>query len=347
MSTGRIRLAAPLLLAVTLGGWQTASAQQLRDLFRRLSPSVVVVRTLEKALAPEPGGGLVTAGGLGSGTIISADGKILTAAHVVQTADRVGVELKDGRFFTAKVVASAPRADVALLKLDDPPGNLVPARLGNSDLLETGDDVVVIGAPFGLSYTLTAGHVSGRLRPKGTINGSAMEFIETDASINQGNSGGPMFSLQGELIGVVSHILTQSGGFEGLGFAVSSNVAEKLLLSTASFWTGVDGFLLTGDLARVFNVPQSAGLLIQQMADGSPGALLGLRAGTLQVKIGDQELILGGDIVLEVGGIPVSENSAAEDRAEGYLRALPLGAPIEVRVLRAGKVLTLTAVKRG
>jgi S1-C subfamily serine protease len=322
-----------------------AGAQEVRELFQRASRSVVVVRTLEKTLAPEAETGLTTAGGIGSGTVISFDGRILTAAHVVQTADRVRVELKDGRKYTARVVASSPRADVALLQMEHPPADLVPARLTDSDLLETGDQVVVIGAPYGLSYTLTVGHMSGRLRPKETVGGVPMEFIQTDAAINQGNSGGPMFNMKGEVVGVVSYILTNSGGFEGLGFAVSSNVAEKLLLSKASFWTGVEGILLSDDLARLFNLPQPAGVLIQRVAAGSPGAALGLRPGTIPVKVQDQELIVGGDIVLEIGDIVVSTNPKTEDQADQYLRAVPAGTPIRIKVLRGGKVVTLTAAK--
>ena len=335
----------PLLILLFTGLAMPARAQDFRQLFQRTSRSVVVVRTLGKSLSPEPGRGLVESGGIGSGTIISRDGRILTAAHVVQTADRVGVELKDGRYLTASVVASSPRADVALLQLDSPPADLAPIRIGNSDSLETGDQVMVIGAPYGLSYTLTVGHVSGRLKPPGTIGGVPMEFIQTDAAINQGNSGGPLFNLKGELVGVVSYIMTMSGGFEGLGFAVSSNVAERLLLSTPSFWTGVEGYLLNDELARLFNLPQGAGVLIQQVAAGSPGALLGLKAGSIPVKVRDQELVFGGDIVLEVGGIPVSDDPEMPDRMDQYLNALPAGSSIAVKILRGGKVLVLTAAK--
>ena len=333
-------------LALMLVVSAPADGQQLRDLFQKASRSVVVVRTVEKTLSAEPGKGLVSAGGLGSGTIISSDGTILTASHVVQTADKVAVVLQDGRSFMARVVASAPRADVALLKMESPPADLAPARLGNSDSLLTGDQIAVVGAPYGLSYTFTVGHVSGRHRAKETISGIPMEFIQTDASINQGNSGGPMFNMAGEVVGVVSYILSQSGGFEGLGFAVSSNVAEKLLIRTGgSFWTGVEGFVLTGELARALNVPQSTGILIQRVADGSPGAALGLRAGTVLTTIQEQKLLLGGDIVLEIGAIKVSEEAGMEDRIEQYLRSVGPGRPLTVKVLRSGSITTLTAAR--
>jgi len=333
-----------LVIVALAGLGRGAAAQQLRSLFQRTSGAVVVVRTLERNVGVDPEGKDAVSAGLGSGTIISQDGRILTAAHVVQTADRVGVELKDGRFFTARVIASSPRADVAMLQMDSTPPGLTVAPMGNSDSLQTGDEVVVVGAPYGLSYTLTVGHVSGRLRPPGTIGGLAMEFIQTDAAINQGNSGGPMFNLQGEVVGVVSYILSKSGGFEGLGFAVSANVARGLL-GSGSFWTGVDGLLLTGDLARLLNVPQPAGLLIQLVAEGSPAAAMGIRPGDLPVRMQEQDLILGGDIVLAIGEIQVSADPGIEDRVEQYLRTLPLGAPIAIKALRGGTVITLTGAK--
>jgi serine protease Do len=333
-------VAAVALLAATS---RSASAQQVRALFERASRSVVVVRTVEKTIAPAPTLGLVSARGLGSGTIVSSDGSVLTAAHVVQTADRVGVELQDGRLFLARVVASSPRGDVALLKMESPPPDLVPARMGDSDSLMTGDEVLVIGAPYGLGSSLSVGHVSGRLLPKQTVSGVPLEFIQTDAHISQGSSGGPMFNLQGEVVGIVSWMLTESGGSEGLGFAVSANVAKRLLSSTGSFWTGVEGVLLTGELARVLNVPQPAGLLIQRVAAGSPGATLGLRAGTMPVRVEDQVLLLGGDVVLEIDGIQVSDSAGTEDRIDQYLRARPRGKAIAVRLLRGGRTVTLTA----
>jgi S1-C subfamily serine protease len=131
-----------------------------------------------------------------------------------------------------------------------------------------------------------------------------------------------------------------------LGFAVSANVAKQLLLSTGSFWTGIEGMLVTDQMARVLNIPQPAGLLIQRVAAGSPGALLGLRPGTVGAVVQDQEIILGGDIVLEIGGLQVSEAPGIEDRAEHFLRSLPPGSPITVKVLRGGQVLMLTATRQ-
>ncbi|HVE79575.1 MAG TPA: trypsin-like peptidase domain-containing protein [Gemmatimonadaceae bacterium] len=333
-------------VAVTVVMASTAAmpleGQALRDQFRAVSPSVVVVRTLERTPAPMPAGGFVSAPGLGSGVLVSSDGKVLTAAHVVQTADRVAVEFSDGVIIPARVVASAPRADVALLQLQRVPPGAVVARLADSDSLQVGDDVFIIGAPYGLSRTLTVGHVSGRHDMGRTVGGVTVEVLQTDAAVNMGNSGGPMFSTDGGVVGVVSHILSQSGGFEGVGFAVSSKAARALVLSHQSFWSGADAYLLTGDLAGVFNVPQPAGLLVQRVADASPASEVGLRAGMVRATIAGEPLLIGGDIILTVAGVAVADDAAVFDRIQDTLSRTPPGQTLAVTVLRAGKVVTLT-----
>jgi serine protease Do len=335
-------------LALSLGPMLSTplEGQQLRGQFRAVSPSVVVVRTLERAPAPTPEKGLVSAPGLGSGVLVSADGKVLTAAHVVQVADRVAVEFADGTTVPARVVSSQPRADVALLQLQRVPPGAVVAKLADSDSLQVGDNVFIIGAPYGLSHTLTVGHVSGRHVMRGTVGGVAVEVLQTDAAVNMGNSGGPMFNMDGAVVGIVSQILSQSGGFEGVGFAVSSKVARELVLSRQSFWSGVDAYLLTDDLARVFNVPQSAGLLIQRVAENSPAAEVGLRAGTVRATIADEPLLVGGDIVLTVAGVTIANDGAVFDRIQRVLSRVQPGDTVGVTVLRAGKVIALTGRAR-
>lgn len=330
------------LLFLTLAGTSSLAAQQLRDLFRRISPSVVVVRTLETSIATSGPATPVNAPGLGSGVLISADGRVLTAAHVVQAADRVAVEFTDGVLIPARVVSTEPRADVALLQLERVPLGAEPAKLGDSQQLLVGDQIVVIGAPYGLSRSMTVGHVSGRLSPGRTISGVPLELIQTDASINAGNSGGPMFNLSGEVVGIVSHIFSRSGGFEGLGFAVSIRMAQTLLLSGPTFWSGVGSMLLTDDMAKVFNLPQPAGLLVQQVAHPSPAADLGLRAGRWRATIEGEEFLVGGDIILEVAGIPVTADERFFDRVRATVGALADGDSVTVRVLREGKVIPLS-----
>ena len=322
-----------------------APAQQLAGLFRKVSASVVLVRTLERGLSPVPSVGLTTIPGLGSGVLINTDGQIMTAAHVVQAADRVGVQFADGKIYPAHVVASSLRADVALLQLDQFPVAMSPAPVANSDSVEVGDQIIVIGAPYGLAHSLTVGHISARVTPGLIVGGGPMEMLQTDASINMGNSGGPMFNMNGEVVGIVSRILTQSGGFEGVGFAISSNVARRVLLTTKSFWTGIDGVMLQDTLAQIFNVPQPAGFLVQQVAAKSPAALLGLKAGTIRARIGDQDLLVGGDVVLTVGGVAIAPNNASLEQIVSQLSALRAGDSLKVSVLRGGKVVRLAAVR--
>jgi S1-C subfamily serine protease len=331
-----------LVSAALLAAGAPAQAQRLSELFRRVSPSVVLVRTVERGLSAGPAPGLTNIPGLGSGVLISADGKIMTAAHVVQTADRVAIQFSDGgKLYAAHVVASSVRADLALLQLDQFPVGMSPARLGNSDSVVVGDEIIVIGAPYGLGHSLTVGHVSGKLAGGGIVSGGPMEMIQTDAAINMGNSGGPMFNMKGEVVGIVSRILSQSGGFEGVGFAVPSKVAERVLLTAKAFWSGIDFVLVQDTLARVFNLPQPAGLLVQGVAANSPAAVLGIRAGTIRAKIGSDQLLVGGDIVLGVAGIAIAPDGASLEQIQGYLSKLRAGDTIAVSVLRGGKVVQL------
>jgi len=196
------------LLVILLAGDPTrGNAPQLRDTFRSVKRSVVMVRTVKETVAPLPQQGMVSVAGLASGVLISGDGKVLTAAHVVQAVDQVVVECANGQMVPARVISSTTSADVALLQLDSVPPGLAPAPLGDSDTVEVGDDVFVVGAPYGLALTLTVGHVSGREVSKSSLASlSAREVFLTDAAINRGNSGSPMFNRQGEVIGIVSNI---------------------------------------------------------------------------------------------------------------------------------------------
>jgi S1-C subfamily serine protease len=329
-----------LLLISFLVVASEASAQQLRDVVRQVDASVVVIKTVEKNLLVAPQSMFVSSPGSGSGVLISSDGQILTAAHVVQAADKIEVEFSDGQVVPAKVISSVPSADLAMLKLDWVPYNAKPARLGDSDKMQVGDDVFIIGAPYALSHSLSAGHISARRVPK---NGGALalEMLQTDAAINKGNSGGPMFNLAGEVVGIVSQILSHSGGSEGLGFAVTSNLAHKLMVAKKGFWSGIDGLLLSGEWVRIFNVPQTAGLLVQRIADNSPGSALGLIGGTYKASIAGGEILVGGDIILAVGEIAVTPDGAGLMKVWDYLNNLKAGDAVVVKVLRAGQVIEL------
>jgi serine protease Do len=159
------------ILTTQLYGQQVMAQPQLRKLFSESNSSVVVIKTIERKVTPVAQSGLVSLPGLGSGVLITTDGKVLTAAHVVQAADYVGVEFAGGQSVPAHVIASYPLADVALLQIERVPSGVVPARLGDSDKMEVGDDVFIIGAPYGLDHSLTVGHVSARRNSNGAVGG--------------------------------------------------------------------------------------------------------------------------------------------------------------------------------
>jgi len=310
----------------------TGTAQELRDLFKRVDPAVVEVLTTAA--------GRDTPSGIGSGFLVSPDGLVITAAHVVQTADRVTVRFLSGESSPATRLAADPRADVALLKVDQVPPGTPVLPLGDSDRVEVGDEVLVIGAPMGMSHTLSVGHVSARRATRALHGGlEPVDLLQTDAAINRGNSGGPMLDTKGEVVGVVSHIVSVSGGSEGLGFVVSSNLARRVLLEEPTLWTGMSGFLLEGELARVFNLPQAAGILVQGVAAGSPAARMGLRAGSIPARVGEEELLLGGDVILSVMGIPVGQPDSAPRIRSAVATARD--DILAVEVLRAGTAVRL------
>jgi len=190
----------------------SASAQQLRDTFRRVKSSVVIVRTGGDQSSPITS--QMDDSGVGSGVLISKDGQILTAAHVVSSGLPITIEFTDGQRFKAQVVESSLPADLALLKVDRVPAAAAAATLGDSDVVETGDDIFIVGAPYGLSNTLTVGRISAR-RPDETRGGilSTSEFLQTDAVVNPGNSGSPVFNKAGEVIAIVSNVVSETGEF--------------------------------------------------------------------------------------------------------------------------------------
>lgn len=340
-----MRLKQILLVASGLLLSLGASADNYRKLFQRVDPAVVTLHTVERNPSPNSLTGAVTEPGLGSGFLIDEEGHVMTAAHVVQTADLVEVEFVDGTRVTAAVVSSHPVKDVALLKLDEVPDDAVWVKLGDSDDAQVGDEVFVIGAPLGLSHTLTVGHISGRRPYDDTMmQGIQAETFQTDAAINQGNSGGPLFNQRGEVIGIVSHIRTQSGGSVGLGFAVTSNAAVDALLEHGMPWTGLSGILISGPLAEALNVPQPYGYLVQRTALNSPSSRIGLRPSRIPITIAGQDLFVGGDIILAVDDIDIGPGFDIAFRE--YTDEMQEGSLIRLKVLRGGKVIVLTSTLR-
>jgi serine protease Do len=319
-------------------------AQSVGAVFEKVNGAVVVVKA--KGRDVSAGSGLVTFSEIGSGVLVSADGKVMTAAHVVQAMDEITVEFLGGEAVSARVLASEPAADLSLLQLSRVPARALVAPMANSDGVKIGDQIVVIGAPYGLRHSMTVGWISARWAPNTVYPSMPLaEFFQTDAVINTGNSGGPMFSLTGEVVGIVSHNISKSGGSEGLGFVVTMNTAKKLLLEHPSFWSGLEGRLLSDELADLLNLPpKTLGYLVKTVAKGSPSEAAGLRGGTKIAVIDGETLVLGGDIILQVQGTPV-RGLAAYEKIRNDLALLPPNSPFTVTVLRAGEVIELSGRK--
>lgn len=335
-----------LLLAVIAAARRQAPDEEasVADLFARVSGSVVTIRASGPTTAIGADGRPVSAEGVGSGVLVSEEGRILTAAHVVHLADVVAVEFSDGSLRPAVVEGSAPEVDLALVRVTEPPPRgAVVARLGDSSRPRIGSRVLVIGAPLGMSRTLTAGHLSARrtLAPPFPA-GTPLELLQTDAAVNAGNSGGPMFDAAGDVVGIVSFVLTRSGGSDGLGFAVTSEVARELLLKRPPFWSGADYVLLAGGTARLFHLPTGrSGLLVQRVARGSPCARLGIRGGTIPATIAGRELLLGGDVILEAAGRRFDEENLLAVR--DAIAELAPDDELRVLILRGGETIELKA----
>jgi serine protease Do len=328
-----------LVAAVCAGIPGVTDAQTIGDVFRKANPAVVVIRA--KGRDVEGPGGLTRFTETGSGVLVSADGKIMTAAHVVHAMDEIAVEFLGGETVPAHVVNSEPAADLSLLKLDRIPKGVSPARLGDSDAVRVGDQILIVGAPYGLSHSMSAGWISAKWPANSVYHSMPLaEFLQTDATINTGNSGGPMFNMAGEVIGIVSHNISKSGGSEGLGFVVTMNTAKRLLLERPSFWSGLEGRMLTGPIAQILNLPQPTGYLVKSVARGSAGDAVGLRGGTVLATIMGESLVVGGDIILTVQGVPVGEASDHR-RVRDILQSIPPGGEFTMTVLRLGRVIEL------
>ena len=337
-------IAMGLAALLLLGNGCATQGQDLSRAFEKADPAVVVITTkAQRETLTRRGIQTTEEGGLGSGVIIDPEGLVMTAAHVVDTADDIVVMLRDGRERPAEVIASSGVSDIALIRILDAPADLPSAPLGDSNNVKVGEQVFVIGSPYGLTHSLTVGYLSGRRLSKGTPFGD-IEFLQTDAAINKGNSGGPLLNMRGEVIGIVSHISSQSGGSEGLGFAASSNMARRLLLDEPAVWLGASYMLLNDDLAAALNAGQPAGMLIQTVTAGSISDKLGLKPGYIPAEIGGMEVMLGGDIITGINGTKVvGTDSGLSQLYRTYRRVKP-GDRVTVSIIRRGQPLELNAL---
>jgi serine protease Do len=321
--------------------------QSFADLAEELTPSVVNISTStlvnrdgDNSLQFPPGSPFEdffeefqdrdnprTAQALGSGFIVSAEGYVVTNNHVIDGADAIRVTLYNDRSFDAELIGRDPKTDIAVLKIDPEDEILQPVSFGDSDQMRVGDWVLAIGNPFGLGGSVTAGIISARGRDIGT--GPYDDFIQTDAAINRGNSGGPLFNLDGEVIGINTAIFSQSGGSVGIGFAIAANLANNVVDQLTQFgqtrrgWLGVFIQEITPEIAENFGLEDESGALISSVHKEGPAEVAGIKAG---------------DVVIAFNGKPIEEmRSLPRIVAES-----PIGKPIDMVVMRDGKKITLS-----
>jgi serine protease Do len=310
-TNGIAQSAAQTSNSLPAGAVPATAPSSYADVVSRVSPAVVTVHSTEKARAGRQGalpddpffreffGDRMPqqprrVEGVASGVIVSSDGYILTNHHVVEGAQEIRVETTDNRSFRAKLVGSDRPSDLAVLKIEAT--NMPSLTLGNSDNVRVGDFVLAVGNPLGIGQTVTSGIISAKGRATGISDGSFEDFLQTDASINRGNSGGALVNTTGELVGINSQILSPSGGSIGIGFAIPSNMARVVmdqLMKTGKVRRGMIGIQIqsvSADLAASLDLPTTRGAIVSSVQTGGPGEKAGIKRGDVIKAINNQSI---------------------------------------------------------
>jgi serine protease Do len=306
-------------------------------LYDEVSPSVVSISAM--SINPFDRNDRITRVS-GSGVIVDPSGIVVTNSHLVFARQVIRVTLDNGTTLPAKLIGADPVFDLAVIRIPSPAtGTLPVATFGDSDALHVGDDVYAIGNPMGLDQTMTRGIVSGINRLMPDVPYAATEpLIQTDAPINPGNSGGPLVDDCGEVVGITTAILPTA---QNIGFAIPSALVKDVVMKLMKDgrvirpWLGVQGQLVAPDLKSIFRVPLVDGLLIEVVEPGSPAEAGDLRGGNLEVMLGGQELLLGGDIITAVNGAPVTN----PEELGKALATLKVGMTVHLDIYRDGKTL--------
>ena len=323
----------------------TSDEIQSAKVYQKALPAVVTIYVSHEVYQDA---GSVQRGGIGSGVLISSEGHVLTAAHVVKGAEEIVVKTQDENMRPAELLFSEATADIALIKLTTPAPELKHAELGDSDQLVVGQAAYAIGSPYGLENSFSAGHISGFRSFDRYYDGAIQaKFLQTDAAINMGNSGGPLLNSKAQVIGIASQILSVSGGFQGIGFVVPINTAKELLSLKDRVWLGIEGIYLNREgIAKLMNWDLKGGLLIERVAKGSPADKAGLMGGTVPSRMLGRDFLLGGDLILEFG----SQEACDSDCLVEVNKRFGGMDKILVKYLRGGKIqettIDLTSTRR-
>lgn len=306
---------------------ESAWTDTIPAVFKEVSPSVVFIAST--SVDPFKVNNQMKTG-IGSGFIISKNGLILTNSHVVFGSQHIIVTLDNGTKVVGKLIGADPLIDLAVLKIPTPPEGLPVISLGDSNAIEVGEQVMVIGNPFGLEQTLTLGIISGvnRILPE-SLAGERHPLIQTDAAISPGNSGGPLVNRYGEVIGIATSYLYDA---QNIGFALPINVAKGVIPQLVEQgrvirpWVGVHGKLVNKEELSIINIPIADGFLVETVEPGSPAERAGVHGGELPITIIGREFLLGGDIITTINGQALDD----PEKFSKVIRSLKVGDKVNI-----------------